>query len=220
MAILPEVKCRRCGESFSALRSRCPNCGTRRVSQSTRTPSTTPSTVQGTEASSRAAANSRWQLLFGLVLVVAVILSVVVMVSTGLTAQDAASNPRTSLTLPVASESAQLVESAPTPTPTPTPSVENVKVYFYTNDLTDSDFTMRLSQGEDGDITLRAQAYPLTVENPTYKWTVDTEGIIEITPNADGSECEIHQVGVLQTGVVITIECYGVSCTVRCHAFE
>lgn len=122
--------------------------------------------------------------------------------------------------MPVASESAQLVESAPTPPPTPTPSVENVKVYFYTNDLTDSDFTMKLSQGEEGDITLRAQAYPLTVENPTYKWSVDQEGIIEITPNADGSECKIHQVGVLQTGVVITIECYGVSCTVRCHAFE
>ena len=220
MAILPQVKCRRCGESFSALRSRCPNCGTRRVSQSTRTPSPTPGTVQGTEANARATANSKWQLLFGLVLVAAVILSVVVMVSTGLTNQDIAANPRTSLTLPVASESTELIESAPTPPPTPTPSVENVKVYFYTNDLTDSDFTMRLSEGVDGDITLRAQAYPLTVENPTYKWTVDQSGILELTPNADGSECKIHQVGVLVTGVVITIECYGISCTVRCHARE
>ena len=128
MAILPQVKCRRCGESFSALRSRCPNCGTRRVSQSTRTPAATPSTVQGNEANARAAANSRWQLLFGLVLVVAVILSVVVMVSTGLTNQDIEANPRTSLTMPVASESSELIETAPTPPPTPTPSVENVKV--------------------------------------------------------------------------------------------
>ena len=27
MSLIPEVKCRRCGESFSSMRSRCPNCG-------------------------------------------------------------------------------------------------------------------------------------------------------------------------------------------------
>ena len=27
MSLIPEVKCRRCGETFSSLRSRCPNCG-------------------------------------------------------------------------------------------------------------------------------------------------------------------------------------------------
>ena len=31
MGMIPEVKCRRCGETFSSMRSRCPNCGTRRV---------------------------------------------------------------------------------------------------------------------------------------------------------------------------------------------
>ena len=50
MSLIPEVKCRRCGESFSSMRSRCPNCGTRRVSQSGRTPAATPGTVRGTEA--------------------------------------------------------------------------------------------------------------------------------------------------------------------------
>ncbi|MBO6014109.1 MAG: hypothetical protein J6P48_01445 [Oscillospiraceae bacterium] len=219
MGILPEVKCRRCGESFSALRSRCPNCGTRRASQSTRTPSPTPSTVQGTEAYSRANTNSRWQLLFGLILVAAVILSVVVMVSTGLTAQDVQS-AKPSLSMPTVPESAALVETAPTPPPTPTPTIEALKVYFYTNDLTNSDFTMRLSQGEEGDIKLKASAFPLTIENPRYNWSVDQDGIIELTPNEDGSECLIHQVGVLQTGVVITVECFGMEVTVRCHAFE
>ena len=48
MSVIPEVKCRRCGETFSALRSRCPNCGTRRVNQSARTPSPTPGTTPKT----------------------------------------------------------------------------------------------------------------------------------------------------------------------------
>ena len=62
MSVIPEVKCRRCGESFSALRSRCPNCGTRRVAQSGRTPATTPGTVKGTAAYERAETNTKWQI--------------------------------------------------------------------------------------------------------------------------------------------------------------
>ena len=88
MSVIPQVKCRRCGESFSALRSRCPNCGTRRVSQSGRTPAPTPSTVKGTAAYERAETNTRWQMIFGLILVVAVILAVIVMVSTSLSGLD------------------------------------------------------------------------------------------------------------------------------------
>ena len=80
MSLIPEVKCRRCGESFSSMRSRCPNCGTRRVSQSGRTPAATPGTVSGTEAYERAAVNTKWQMIFGLILVVAVILAVIVVV--------------------------------------------------------------------------------------------------------------------------------------------
>ena len=111
MSLIPEVKCRRCGESFSSLRSRCPNCGTRRVSQSGRTPAATPGTVRGTEAYERAAVNTKWQLIFGLILVVAVILAVIVMVSTGLNGADA---PAAKATPTPAAESA-----APTPPPPP-----------------------------------------------------------------------------------------------------
>ena len=66
MSLIPEVKCRRCGERFSSLRSRCPNCGTRRVAQSSRTPSATPGTVSGTASYERAGTNTRWQMIFGL----------------------------------------------------------------------------------------------------------------------------------------------------------
>ena len=84
MSMIPEVKCRRCGETFSSMRSRCPNCGTRRVTQSGRTPGTTPGTVRGTASYERAETNTKWQMIFGLILVVAVILAVIVMVSTSL----------------------------------------------------------------------------------------------------------------------------------------
>lgn len=110
--------------------------------------------------------------------------------------------------------------SPATPAPTPAPYVESVKIFYYTNDLTGSDFTMTLSQGEDGDITLKAEAYPLTAESKTFTWSVDKDGIVELTPNENGSECKVHQVGVLETGVVITLKCAGATCTVRCIAVE
>ena len=100
MSLIPEVKCRRCGETFSSLRSRCPNCGTRRVSQSTRTPGATPGTVKGTASYDRAFANTRWQMIFGLILVVAVILAVIVMVSTSLNGNGASGAKATPSRLP------------------------------------------------------------------------------------------------------------------------
>ena len=220
MSLIPEVKCRRCGETFSTLRSRCPNCGTRRVSQSSRVPNPTPGTVEGTEAYARSNANTKWQLVFGLVLIAAVILAVVVMVSTSLTDEDIASNQKVVYSMPVATEDQQLIETAPTPTPTPPPEVEYVKIMYYEKDLTDSDFSMRLSQGTDGDITLTGYAYPLTIENVEYKWSVDQEGVIEITPSADGQKLLVHQVGTIAGGVVITLECFGVTATTRCYATD
>lgn len=79
---------------------------------------------------------------------------------------------------------------------------------------------MKLSRGKDGDITLRAEACPSSSESRFFTWSVDQEGIIELTPGEDSSECLIHQVGILETGVVITVKCAGASCAVRCLAFE
>ena len=116
MSMIPEVKCRRCGETFSSLRSRCPNCGTRRVSQSGRSPAPTPGTVKGTASYDRAEANTKWQMIFGLILVVAVILAVIVMVSTSL---DGADNVPSQITPPVAvTNNVPVIEAAPTPPPT------------------------------------------------------------------------------------------------------
>ena len=140
MSMIPEVKCRRCGATFSSMRSRCPNCGTRRVAQSGRAPSTTPGTVKGTASYERAETNTKWQMIFGLILVVAVILAVIVMVSTSLDGSDS-SNKSTAMTPPVVTDYVPIIEAAPTASPTPTPTVESIKIFFYTDEKT-SDFTM------------------------------------------------------------------------------
>ena len=121
MSMIPEVKCRRCGATFSSMRSRCPNCGTRRVAQSGRAPSTTPGTVKGTASYERVETNTKWQMIFGLILVVAVILAVIVMVSTSLDGSDS-SNKSTAITPPVVTEYVPIIEAAPTAEPTEVPT--------------------------------------------------------------------------------------------------
>ena len=212
MALNKQVKCRRCGETFSALRSRCPNCGTRRVTQSGRTPAATPSTVSGTQAYQRANTNSRWQMIFGLVLVVAVILAVIVLVSTGLNSSDAAS-VRVTPTPPisVADQGVPEIEAAPTPTPTPTPTVESVVIRY--NVTQTEDITMYVG---DPDINLNAVVYPQTIENAVINWSSSDSSILKVTTNADGEAvCTAIAAGTVN----VTAEAYGVTatCIFRIH---
>ena len=83
MGFIPETTCRRCGQKYSGLRNRCPNCGTPRQNQPNRVPHTTASATPNTAASRRAGADIRWQLIFGGILLVAVILAVVVLIAGG-----------------------------------------------------------------------------------------------------------------------------------------
>ena len=87
MSVIPQVACKRCGKEFSALRPRCPYCGTRRVKSGDRVPMTTSSQNRGTPAAERAALNTKWQMIFGLILLAAVVLAVIILVTVGL--QDA-----------------------------------------------------------------------------------------------------------------------------------
>lgn len=220
MSVIPEVKCRRCGESFSVLRSRCPNCGTRRVSQSTRTPAPTPSTVKGTAAYERAETNTRWQLIFGLILVVAVILAVIVMVSTSLSGLDnqsgrTSNNNVTSTPTIVAESPAPTVEPPPTPTPTPTPTVEAINIQCFGTDVA-GEFTMRLSV--DPVITLQATVLPMEVfTNPNITWKSSDESLFIVTPSEDTRSCKVEMLQTSATPGTLTVSCngYDVQLTVR-----
>ena len=201
MSMIPEVKCRRCGETFSSMRSRCPNCGTRRVTQSSRTPSTTPGTVRGTASYERAETNTKWQLIFGLILVVAVILAVIVMVTTSLEGMDSAQQSNTQITPPIATQYVPEIEAAPTPSPTPPPQVEGIRIMFYTTEITE-EFTMKV--GEVLDLT--AQVMPLTIENAKVEWTSSNEDYLKIE-STDNLSATFTCLGDIAGGVKFTVSC-------------
>ena len=215
MSVIPQVKCRRCGESFSALRSHCPNCGTRRVTQSGRTPAPTPSTVKGTAAYERAESNTRWQMVFGLILVVAVILAVIIMVSTSLNGLDnqsgKGSNNNIVATPTPTVNAAPTVEPPPTPTPTPTPTVEAINIQCFGTDVKD-EFTMHLSS--DPKITLQATVLPMevfTTENTHITWKSSDESLFTVTPSEDTRKCTIEMLQTSTTPAVLTVSCNGFS---------
>ena len=215
MSVIPQVKCRRCGESFSALRSHCPNCGTRRVTQSGRTPAPTPSTVKGTAAYERAETNTRWQMIFGLILVVAVILAVIVMVSTSLNGLDTqsgkGSNNNIVATPTPTVNVAPTVEPPPTPTPTPTPPVEAINIQCFGTDVKD-EFTMHLSS--DPKITLQATVLPMevfTTENTHITWKSSDESLFTVTPSDDTRSCTVEMLQSSATPGVLTVSCNGFS---------
>ncbi len=174
MPMIPEVKCRRCGETFSSMRSRCPNCGTSRVTQSSRTPGPTPGTVQGTASYERAETNTKWQIIFGLILVAAVILAVIVMVTGSLEGTDSQQRP-TQITPPVVTEYVPVIEEPPTPPPTPTPTVEGLRVMFFTNEI-QTDFTIWV----DDPIDLTVQVMPLTLQGLRVDWKSTNTDILTV----------------------------------------
>lgn len=196
MSLIPEVKCRRCGETFSALRRTCPNCGTRVVSQSTRSPGATPGTVQGTPAHSRAAANTKWQMIFGLILVVAVILAVIVMVSTSLNGGDGAGGNKKPKNTPVTeTENVPSPEAPPTPTPSPTPAVQKIELHssWSTKPWENNEFTMRSTEEP---VKVIADVYPLDIQNPVVTWSVEDDSIISVTPDPENPKaCLVSYVG-------------------------
>ena len=213
MSLIPEVKCRRCGESFSSMRSRCPNCGTRRVSQSGRTPAATPGTVKGTEAYERAAVNTKWQLIFGLILVVAVILAVIVMVSTGLNGADAPAVKTTPT--PAAQSAAPTPPPAPTPTPTPPPNVEKISIRYYEN--IKEDFSIRV----DEVVPLNALVTPTDISDKVT-WSVDSENeqYVQITVDPeDGNKCEVKCISKIPAGgITLYAELFGVKAQCQIYA--
>ena len=91
MGFIPQTTCRRCQRQFSVLRARCPHCGTKRTEEGGRTQPTT-----GEVQRSAQNPNAKWQMIFGAILLAAVIIAVIALVSISL-----------------------MPEPEPTPSPTP-----------------------------------------------------------------------------------------------------
>ena len=181
MGFVPEITCRHCGTKYSALYQRCPQCGTRRVKRSSRTPATSASVREGTAAAARASSNTQFQFIFGIVLIVAVIVAVIVLISAGINAPaDIPERPVTpSEDVAITPPPVATPTLTPPPTPTPTPPVSSIAVTFLNNPLTSGEFSCYI-----GDVTdLDATVYPMEL-GVVAEWTSTDESVC--TVDADG----------------------------------
>ena len=223
MGFIPEITCRRCGQKYSGLRNRCPNCGTPRQNQPTRVPYTTASATPNTAASRRAGMDIRWQLIFGGILLLALILAVIVLAAGGGKDSGSSTN-RPSVT---ANPGSQIVYSAadlptpspspdPTPEASPTPSIEQMAIAFLNNSVKDHSLT--LTNAGEITIDLDLNIFP-NQENPAVVWrssnetilTVDDRGIVTVvgaSPNMTVHATIIAEFGGLQDYVTIYVPAY------------
>ena len=150
MSIIPQITCRQCGTQYSALRGRCPNCGTPHVVRTTR--STTPDSDAGPtgEPSAESEKAAQWQLIFGGVLILAVIVAVIILISASLNPSAGSGKSTSGSTASQAVETPDVaVTPSPTPTlpptatPEPTTAVSSITIcapYDHTSPLTDVTF--------------------------------------------------------------------------------
>lgn len=202
MSVIPKITCRRCGREYSGLRSRCPYCGTSRKKSAERIPLRTSSANAGTPAAEHAAVNTKWQLLFGGILLIAVVAAVIVLITVSLNAEknsSAAVDP----TPPATVSSAAPVT---TPTPTPTPSVTSVTITFLGSKRTE--FAAKVGD----EVQLSATVYP-TGTDQTVTWSSKDESVAKVSDKG-------VVIGVGKGTTTITAECGGVKadCTVYISA--
>ena len=200
MSVIPKITCRRCGREYSGLRSRCPYCGTSRKKSAERIPLRTSSENAGTPAAEHAAVNTKWQLLFGGILLIAVVAAVIVLITVSLNAEknsSAAVDPTPPATV---SSAAPVTTPTPTPTPppppTPTPSVTSVTITFLGSKRTE--FAAKVGD----EVQLSATVYPTGTEQ-TVTWSSKDESVAKVSDKGDVT-------GVGKGTTTITAECGGV----------
>lgn len=207
MGFIPRVTCRRCGRQYSGLRGRCPYCGTRRVKQSDRVPATSASTDPATGAGERAANNARWQLVFGGILLLAVILAVVVLVSISLNGATG-NGPTVDLPTFTNTPQANTPTPPPTPSPTPTPTIESVDIYVNNTALTEFSMNPSASWGSET-MVVSLSVFPAQATDISQyvTWTSSDESVITVTPS--GTTCTLTVVGNGTSTITATL--FGVS---------
>ena len=200
MSVIPKITCRRCGREYSGLRSRCPYCGTSRSRSAERIPLRTSSENAGTPAAEHAAVNMKWQMLFGGILLIAVVAAVIVLITVSLNAGKNAS--ASAEPTPPATVSSAAPVTTPTPTPTPTPSVTSITITFLGSKRTE--FAAKVGD----EVPLSTTIYPAGGDQ-TVTWSSKDESIATVSDKGVVT-------GVGKGTTTITAECGGVKadCTV------
>lgn len=207
MGLIPTITCRKCRRQYSGLLKKCPHCGARRQTVSTRTAATSDSVQKGSAASARAAENNIWQLAFGIILLAAVMLSVIVLITTSLNDREANGKDKPSDPPSAPPSSAVSPSTSPTPSPSPSAQPTSITVYYQTSPLETTGFTHIVSPP---DLQLSATVYPIEL-SVTVDWrstdetvfTVDQTGLV--SGIAPGSATLIVSCGDLQVEYPVII---------------
>lgn len=202
MDLIPQVTCRKCGTEYSSLQSRCPNCGTRKMKQTQRAPGTTSGSVAGTYANEQAQLNVRWQMTFAAILVVAVILSMIVLISTSLsTERDSGQQGGNAVVVTEDPNVSATPTPTPTPSPTPTPMLNSLGLTYAGNALAGNTFTEAIGE----EVPLSLTYYPLNVPvtSNDVKWTSADESVCTVV--GDNMGCVITGVGKGSTTVTVQL---------------
>ena len=203
MSFIPQIICRNCGKKFSSIRGRCPACGARHVKQTMRT--APAASAGGTQAAATAAGNARWQLIFGGILVAAVIVAVIILITASLDPAVSGNDP---VETPPLVDITSPPPPTPTPTPTPSPTIPVTSVTITYGGDTVTEFTQRTDWAAT---PLKAEVYPLeALSTAKVTWR-----------SSDTSVATVDETGLV-TGVGpgqcnIIAECGGItaSCLVR-----
>ena len=186
MGFIPDITCRHCGKKFTAIRSRCPHCGAQKVKNSGTLPPKTaadtapkaaaPTAKKGAGiAAALFQSNTRWQFLFGCILIVLVIVAVIILTSASL--GKGAAKPDETPPLPsIEVTTPPPTTPPPTPTPTPTSPVTSISMTFLGSPI--KEFTIRVG---DAPIQLKAEVYPVeAITTAELEWRSSDEAIITV----------------------------------------
>ncbi len=185
MGFIPEITCRRCGNKYSAIRGRCPSCGAPRKQTAQRVPP--PAGAEQTAAEQTAPrksgsgkktiplfnSNTKWQFIFGCVLIVLVIVAVIILISASL---GPASKPVETPEPTIEVTPPPTPSPTPTPTPEPTIPVTSISITFLGSPL--KEFTQRISADP---LQLKAEVYPVeAVTTAKVTWRSSDETIVTV----------------------------------------
>lgn len=199
MGVSKNVICPGCGHEYPAFRSVCPYCGARNETPSERAPRSSDAVRKGTAAAHRAEDGARWQFVIGLCLIAAVIVAVVLLVTT--TLSGSYDKPVVSPSPSPSASAAPSPSPSPSPTSSPTPEVTSVTISFLGQQ--ESEFATKAGQTTQ----LKAAIVPADAADGA-KWSSDKETVATVD--------DTGLVTAVGSGwATITLECYGKTATCR-----
>ena len=208
MALFKEVKCGRCDRRYGAWRNKCPHCGAYKNRDG---------------KSSAAGTNTRWQVIVGAIVLLAIIAAAIILITVSLKDRAPEPAPSAKPTSTSASPGVTSMEGtdptpsalpgaeetpAPTPPPTPVPTPEPV-VNSIT--LSRSDFTL-MSVGEQ--YTITATISPAGSKAPIV-WISEDPDVATVDENGTVTAVDYGDIVVSATAGGVTAECW---VRVRAHA--